>query len=64
MSSFTAIKCDGCGAGYEWRNPLGGTPSANADRRHLKDTRGWHTVRKTGQATRDICPDCWELKIR
>lgn len=62
MSGYTQIVCDGCGSGYRWATGLG-QPSHGSDRSVLK-REGWHTVRKTGQPTRDICPECWKAGKR
>lgn len=62
MSAHTAIHCDICGEGVQWRT-MSGQASHGTDRRILAE-EGWHTVRKTGELVRDICPTCWERGYR
>lgn len=62
MSAHTVIRCDGCGVGYEWLT-MHGQPAHGHDRAVLA-REGWHTVRKTGEPTRDICPSCWDAGRR
>lgn len=63
MSAHTSIRCDGCGKGYTWKVYHGLSVSIGRNRDSLKPD-GWHFLKKTGEPTRDICPQCWEQGVR
>lgn len=61
MTAYISVRCDGCGSGYN--DPAGRHVSPQSLRHWLRG-RGWHVRRKTGEATRDVCPDCWKAGVR
>jgi len=58
VSVFHGIECDGCNHSHSWYTGTR-TVSRAALRKILRDTHGWHTVRRSGSPARDICRACW-----
>lgn len=62
MSALEAIECDRCGETRVFEKGSGQTSWGVIRKLIAKD--GWHTVRKTGEPVRDICPTCWKVGLR
>lgn len=56
MTALTVIRCDGCGT---WAEPDPARPNAQTLRGEAGE-RGWH--RQPGST--DVCPQCWEKRVR